>query len=277
MVEFSVSPGNHGRAPRAPAVRRVVIDLAIMTAVGLFLAIIGPFGSIEMPLAWRLVTWLGFAYAGYAIYRPMGLLVDRAEAALELPRPALWFAATLIATVPMAALVWIAGHLPPPIPLPGLETGLLHYFYVFVIGGAVVALFHVIRVRRSVPDDPGAAPGRRLDTTMADQDPAHAIVPPTASANPFYCPSAAGASRASTSTSWGSTRRPSGTSSRRWRWRTTTSASTLRWDPISCSCGCETRSPASPMPTGGKSIAAGGWRAARSRMSDAKGATSASS
>jgi len=185
MVEFSVSTGDRKDPPRAPAARRVVIDLAIMTAVGLFLAITGPFGSIEMPIAWRLVTWLGFAYAGYAIYRPMGFLVDRAEAALELPRPALWFAATLIGTVPMALLVWITGHLPPPIPLPGLEEALLHYFYVFVIGGGVVALFHAIRAHGSAVDDPGASPGKRLDTAMVDQDPDHAISTSLASANPL--------------------------------------------------------------------------------------------
>lgn len=185
MVEFSVSSGDHERALRAPVVRRVAIDLAIMTAVGLFLAIIGPFGSIQMPLAWRLVTWLGFGYAGYAIYRPMGFVVDRAEAMLELPRAALWFAATLVATVPMAVLVWITGHLPPPIPMPGLEQGLLHYFYVFVIGGGVVALFHVIRARGDAADDPGTAPGKRLDTAIADQDPDHAIAAPLAGDNPL--------------------------------------------------------------------------------------------
>lgn len=184
MVDFSVSNGDQADIPRAPVARRLVIDLAIMTVVGLFLAITGPFGSIEMPFAWRLVTWLGFAYAGYAIYRPMGFLVDRAEAALELPRPALWFAATLFATVPMALLVWITAHLPPPIPLPGLEQALLHYFYVFVIGGGVVALFQIIRARPRA-DDPGALPGKRLDTAMVDQDPVHAILTPQAGANPL--------------------------------------------------------------------------------------------
>lgn len=127
--------------------RGVMIDLAIMTAVGVFLAIIGPYGSIEMPFAWRLVTWLGFAYIGYAIYRPMEFVVDRAEAALEFPRGWLWLVATMVATVPMAAVVWTVTYLPKPVPIPDLETGLKHYFFVLVIGGGVVLLFRVIGER----------------------------------------------------------------------------------------------------------------------------------
>lgn len=187
MVDLFVSSGDRANERRVPVLRRVLIDLAIMTVVGLFLALTGPFGSIDMPLAWRLVTWLGFAYAGYAIYRPMGFLVDLGEAALELPRPALWAAATLVATVPMSVLVWAAGHLPGPIPLPGLEEALAHYFYVLVVGGGVVLLFHALRANRGRDerDDPGNVPGERLDTTMVDQDPLHAVLPPRAGGNPL--------------------------------------------------------------------------------------------
>jgi hypothetical protein len=84
----------------------------------------------------------------------------------------------------MALLVWITAHLPPPIPVPGLEQALLHYFYVFVIGGGVVALFQIIRAR-SPADDPGTLPGNRLDTAMVDQDPVHAILTPQVGANPL--------------------------------------------------------------------------------------------
>ena len=36
--------------------RRLLIDLSIMTVIGVFLAVIGPFGSIQMPLAVRLLS-----------------------------------------------------------------------------------------------------------------------------------------------------------------------------------------------------------------------------
>ncbi len=53
-------------SPRYALVRRIIIDLAVMTAIGVFLAVIGPFGSIAAPLPERLVTWIGFAWIGYA-------------------------------------------------------------------------------------------------------------------------------------------------------------------------------------------------------------------
>lgn len=58
-------------SPRHAIIRRIIIDLAAMTAIGVFLAVIGPFGSIAAPLPERLVTWIGFAWLGYACYRPM--------------------------------------------------------------------------------------------------------------------------------------------------------------------------------------------------------------
>ena len=58
-------------SPRHALLRRIIIDLAAMAVIGVFLAIIGPFGSIAAPLPERLVTWIGFAWLGYACYRPM--------------------------------------------------------------------------------------------------------------------------------------------------------------------------------------------------------------
>ena len=66
--------------------RKIVIDLTIMTAIGVILAFIGPFGSFEEPLGYRLVSWVGFSWIGYAIYSPMGPLVDRVAGALDLGR-----------------------------------------------------------------------------------------------------------------------------------------------------------------------------------------------
>ena len=60
-----------------PRLRRLAIDLTVMTVIGLGLALLGPFGSFQDPLAIRLMVWLGLAYAGYAIYSPMGVVVDR--------------------------------------------------------------------------------------------------------------------------------------------------------------------------------------------------------
>ena len=42
--------------------RKLLIDLSVMTIVGVILALIGPFGSADAPLAVRLVSWLLFAW-----------------------------------------------------------------------------------------------------------------------------------------------------------------------------------------------------------------------
>ena len=36
-----------------------MIDLTIMTVIGVILAFIGPFGSFSEPLGYRLVSWVG--------------------------------------------------------------------------------------------------------------------------------------------------------------------------------------------------------------------------
>lgn len=124
--------------------RRTLTDLAIMTVIAVFLAIIGPFGSIGEPLPVRLLTWLAFAYLGYVIYSPMGYWVDRAHNALALPQAPLWLVAVVIGTVPMTVVIYFIQFMPdlPPVPTP--EQALTSYFYVFVIGGAVTLLFNVL-------------------------------------------------------------------------------------------------------------------------------------
>lgn len=148
MSEMNTSPPN-------TLARKLVVDLSIMTVIGLALALIGPFGSFEQPLAYRLVAWLSFSYLGYAIYSPMGWAVTKLHRALDLPEAGLWVAAVLVATIPMTAAVWSVGYLPRPIVLPTLEQALGTYASVLVIGGGVTALFYALG-RRKVADGPPA-------------------------------------------------------------------------------------------------------------------------
>jgi hypothetical protein len=127
--------------------RKIVIDLSIMTVIGIVLAFIGPFGSFAEPLPYRIVSWVSFAWVGYAIYSPMNWVVDRLYVALELPRPLLWLFGVALATVPMTAIVWSIGFLPGPVPLPSLEAALASYFYVFLVGGGITAFFYMIETR----------------------------------------------------------------------------------------------------------------------------------
>ena len=145
-------------SPRHALLRRIIIDLAVMSVIGVFLAIIGPFGSIAAPLPERLVTWLGFAWLGYACYRPMQTVVSWGERALALPRWGMLTATCLVATVPMTFAVLAVNMLPSgEWRWPGLEVLVGTYFSVLVIGSAVTVLFNVVQ-GRPAEASPAAAP-----------------------------------------------------------------------------------------------------------------------
>ena len=141
-----------------PRTRKIVIDLSIMTGIGLLLAFIGPFGSFAEPLAYRLVSWVTFAWIGYAIYSPMGWLVDRLDSGLDLPRPFAWLFGVILATFPMTAIVWSMGYLPRAVQVPTLEQAMATYFYVFIVGGGITALFYVLDRRSPMSASVEVAP-----------------------------------------------------------------------------------------------------------------------
>ena len=143
QMDSASEPANTTQRPLA---RKLVIDLSIMTVIGVVLALIGPFGSFGDPLAIRLMVWVGLAYAGYFIYSPVGWVVSKMSAALDLPSAWLWVAGTMIATVPMAMVVWSLNNLTAPsYRFPNAQEALAHYAYVLVIGGGITLLFNVIQ------------------------------------------------------------------------------------------------------------------------------------
>ena len=147
--------------PRRDFVRRIVIDLAVMMAIGVFLGVIGPFGSSAVPLPVRVASWVGFALLGYVFYRPMDPLATWAHRTLDLPRWALLIGTCLIATFPMSTAIIAISSLPNAPAWPGLESAMATYFSVLVIGGAVTAFFNLAKPGQGEaagPPSPMAAP-----------------------------------------------------------------------------------------------------------------------
>ena len=162
MTAQPVSPPN-------ALLRRIIIDLSAMTVIGVFLAIIGPFGSIAAPFSERLVTWLAFAWLGYACYRPMQTIVNWGTRVLALPRWSMLAATCLVGTVPMTVAVLAINREPfGARGWPGLDEVLGTYFAVLVIGGAITVLFNLVQGPRaevampvaaaSLPAEPAPAP-----------------------------------------------------------------------------------------------------------------------
>lgn len=158
--------------PAPPAspnpLRQLVIDLGVMTIIGILLALIGPFGSFELPFAYRLVYWLGLAWAGYACYRPIGGLITRLGPVLDLPDWSLWLIGCLVATVPMTIVVWLVGALPPPLEIPSLEGWLTTYGYVLAIGAVVTMVFYLVQSKPAAAMTGSAPAAVPSATALAD-------------------------------------------------------------------------------------------------------------
>lgn len=175
-------------AQRREIVRRIVIDLAVMVAIGVFLGVLGPFGSSNVPLPVRVVSWVGFAVLGYIFYRPMDPLATWAHLTLDLPRWALLIGTCLIATFPMSVAIIAIGSLPDAPSWPGLESAMATYFSVLVIGGAVTAFFNLAKPGQVAPDaappPPMAAPAPMPAPMLA---PVFAPIPgPALPPNPLF-------------------------------------------------------------------------------------------
>jgi len=172
--------------------RQILIDLAIMTVIGVMLAFIGPFGSFAMPLAWRFVYWLSFAYIGYACFRPISYVAVRTAERMDLPKWALAIVGVLLASVPMTVAVWVLGRVPGAMRWPTLDEALQSYFYVLLIGGGVTLLFMatqrgsaaatqpVVVGTAGTPADPPASASSPSLTPAPSPTP-----PPSPAASPF--------------------------------------------------------------------------------------------
>lgn len=88
--------------------RRTAVDLFLMAAIGIILALIAPFGTDAQPPALRLPSWVAFMVAGYFIFRPVSMVGDMVATGTRVPR---WLAVpmvALVAALPLAALIAFA-------------------------------------------------------------------------------------------------------------------------------------------------------------------------
>ncbi|WP_325063734.1 LytTR family DNA-binding domain-containing protein [Pseudoblastomonas halimionae] len=150
--------------------RTLIVDLSVMTVIGIVLALIGPFGSANAPLAVRLVSWIGFAWLGFAIYRPMQPAVAWLSNDLQLPEIGAWIGVTLVATIPLTVAIWCIGFLPDAPQAPTITQAFEAYFNVLVIGASVTIVFNLIARAKAAPapsDGHAGAPGNLPSEPLA--------------------------------------------------------------------------------------------------------------
>lgn len=135
---------------RAQMMRGLLIDLSVMAAIGLALALLGPFGSYAESFPRRLVYWMTLSLAGYFCYVPIaGFLVQKAQR-IEFPTVLAWIFAVLIATVPMTGIVWLVAHVLGGARIPDFAMAAEMYGHVLVIGAMVTLVFHLLEGRFSL-------------------------------------------------------------------------------------------------------------------------------
>ena len=143
--------------PRRGLVRGLLVDLAVMTVIGVVLALVGPFGSFNDPLAIRLMVWVGFAWLGYFLYAPIDTIAQRLAPVLDLPEWSLRIVACMVASVPMAFAVFAIPRWPDNMQWPGADFALTQYLYVLMIGGLITVINSLVRRPRPVTAEPQEA------------------------------------------------------------------------------------------------------------------------
>lgn len=155
-----------------------VVGVAVATTIGLFLGLLGPFGSFLNGPFWSLLAyWVALSWLGFAVFGGGTAVILRRLGA----RPRAWAAIALFvlaASVPFGLISWtFATSLWPRLrQVPGL-TPLVWYLEGLAITVPQVALFAFIRSRRGGaagrPPPPaagllGAAPAEVLCLQMED-------------------------------------------------------------------------------------------------------------
>lgn len=89
-------------------VQRISIELLVIAGIGLVLGLLGPFGTYPMPLAMRLVYWIGFIIIGYAIFRPLTRAAGWLHEQSNIPLILAIVLAVAVAALPLSLLIGFA-------------------------------------------------------------------------------------------------------------------------------------------------------------------------
>ncbi len=151
----------------ALSARDLIIELAVVLAITLVVAFLGPFGSFELgSFEERFLYWGLMIFGGYAIVRPFMLLASALTVRLRLPEAAVWLGLVAIAALPVTLLAWFGtGANRPPSPTDFLRL----YPNVLLLGSLVTLVFWVLNRQpaASRPTAPSEAALHAKPTTAA--------------------------------------------------------------------------------------------------------------
>jgi len=139
--------------------KRLTIELLVMVALGLLIGLLGPFGTFAAPPAQRMLSWVIWLLAGYALFRPTGIVANWLCEATGMPRFAGTLLALVVASVPLTLIITMMAmrlDFAAALRWPGFWT---MYLYILVVAAVVsIAMGAVFGRGTAMPED--EAPSR---------------------------------------------------------------------------------------------------------------------
>ncbi|MFQ3595708.1 MAG: LytTR family DNA-binding domain-containing protein [Sphingomonadaceae bacterium] len=137
--------------------REWVLELAILLAVTLVVAAMGPFGSFELgDYASRFLYWATMLFGGYLVLRPLLAAGPWLARRLDLPELPVWLGLMALAGLPVTLIVWFGGG---ATGMPRPDQFLRLYPNILILGGIVTLVFWASFRRRPLPSPPVPAAG----------------------------------------------------------------------------------------------------------------------
>lgn len=148
--------------------RQIVVELFLMVLAGIVLALIGPFGSYELPLTQRLVLWPLMLLSGYPVFRGLGVVSRWLGEVTHIPPVVAVPLALAVGALPVTlvvALLWFRVPAGALLQAPGLGP---LYLQVLIVGLIVHVAMHLLfRPAASHGADLPAAPPPAIPTDAA--------------------------------------------------------------------------------------------------------------
>ncbi|WP_194953075.1 LytTR family DNA-binding domain-containing protein [Sphingopyxis solisilvae] len=137
--------------------RKIAIESFLMIVAGIILALIGPFGSYELPLVQRLILWPLMILCGYPIFGGLGAVARWLAEAVRIPYAVTIALGLIVGSMPMTLLVmllWRRASIDQALQSPLLGAV---YLQVLVIGVIIHTAMYLL-FRPAANPEPTAPP-----------------------------------------------------------------------------------------------------------------------
>jgi len=149
--------------------KRLTIEILVMVALGLLIGLLGPFGTFGAPPAQRMLAWVIWLLAGYALFRPTNIVAGWLCEATGLPHFAGKLLALVIASVPLTLIVtMMVTHMPfaDVLRWRGFWTMYLYIVVIAVMASAVMAVVFGRTAPDAAAPEPAPSPPAPLASAL---------------------------------------------------------------------------------------------------------------